>query len=123
MDPPPREDRPVRPRPDVGDLDLVCRRFDEAWEGGGRPRIEDYLGWLPPAAAPELLDRLIRIEMGVRRLRGEDPRPEEYAGRFAGVEADSPAGAVATWPLADATADLLEQTGSWGAEADALPRS
>jgi hypothetical protein len=26
------------------ELDRACDRFESAWRGGGRPRVEDYLG-------------------------------------------------------------------------------
>jgi WD40 repeat protein len=119
MDPLPLQDRPVPPRPNVREVDLLCRRFAGAWEGGERPRIEDYLAPLPPGGSPELLLRLIRIEMNLRRRRGEDPRPEDYLGRFEGVPADSLAGAIAARPLADSTVDM-EQTGPWEADAETV---
>jgi WD40 repeat protein len=117
MDPRPRQDRLVRPRPNTRESDLVCRRFTDAYERDERPRIEDYLALRPPGESAELLRRLIQIEMGFRRRRGEDPRLEEYAGRFEGVQLDEQAGATSTRSLAEATADM-EQTGPWEAQAD-----
>jgi hypothetical protein len=115
------ENRIVGPRPDIRDLDLVCRRFADAWENGERPHIEHYLTWLPHDASAELLPRLIQLEMDFRRRGGEDPKPEEYEGRFEGVRADSQASATATQSLADTTVALLEKTGLWDAKNDTAP--
>jgi WD40 repeat protein len=100
---------------------LVCRRFADAWESGERPRIEDYLAWLPHDASTELLTRLIQLEMDFRRRGGEDPRPEEYEGRFEGVRAESQASAIATQSLANTTVALLKKTGLLEAKTDTAP--
>jgi WD40 repeat protein/serine/threonine protein kinase len=63
-------------------LDQVCDRFEEAWVAGGRPRAEEFVAELPPAARPELLRELLRIELEQRRRRGEQPAADEYAARF-----------------------------------------
>jgi serine/threonine protein kinase len=67
-------------------VDEVCDRFEAAWKTaastGQRPRMEDYLG---DPAAPEhaiLLCELAVLDIGYRRLAGENPSVAEYQARF-----------------------------------------
>jgi tetratricopeptide (TPR) repeat protein len=66
----------------LGRIDEACDRFEDAWQAGHRPRLEDYLGG---AVGPELaarLRRLLRVELDYRRGRGEAPGKEEYRRAF-----------------------------------------
>src|SRR4051812_17931123 len=63
-------------------VDAVCLRYEQAWKAGGRPRPEDFLGGAAGPERPALLRELIALEVEYRRRLGEDPRPEEYRGRF-----------------------------------------
>jgi serine/threonine protein kinase len=63
-------------------LQQVCDRFEEAWQAGQRPRLEDYLSEAPETDHRHLLRELLRLEFHYRLRDGEDPRPEEYQGRF-----------------------------------------
>jgi serine/threonine protein kinase len=69
----------------LGALDRIVEiadRFESAWRRGLRPRIEAFLDEGPPAHRAELLHDLLRIELELRRERGESPHLDEYAGRF-----------------------------------------
>jgi len=66
----------------AGRLDLVCDRFEEAWLGGGSPRLEDFLLEVTEADRPALVRELLALELEYRGRRGERPVPEEYLQRF-----------------------------------------
>jgi serine/threonine protein kinase/formylglycine-generating enzyme required for sulfatase activity len=70
------------PRTLVHRAEGTCDRFEAAWKGGERPRIEDYLADVPEPERPDLLHDLILLEIDYRRLAGDPPRPEEYLARF-----------------------------------------
>src|SRR6267378_2156462 len=63
-------------------MDRVCDRFETAWKAGRRPRLERYLGKLPPTAQSELLRELLVLELEYRYQKGEKPQPQEYQLRF-----------------------------------------
>jgi hypothetical protein len=52
-------------------IDKVCDRFEQAWNQGQRPRIEDFLGELPEPDRPALLRELILLDVEQRRQGGE----------------------------------------------------
>src|SRR5262249_16748472 len=66
--------------------DEVCLRFEAAWREGGQPRIEDFLAAAPEPERPGLLRELVGLEIDYRRLRGENPRPEDYRDRFPALD-------------------------------------
>jgi WD40 repeat protein/tRNA A-37 threonylcarbamoyl transferase component Bud32 len=119
--------------------DLVCDRFEAAWDQDARPRIESYLEAMPEVVRPALLRELLAVELELRRRQGETPEPAEYRSRFApfapvvevvfaeGAPAAAakeqtvplpPAGAVPAGDLAPgcvfADYDLLEEVGRGG---------
>jgi serine/threonine-protein kinase len=66
----------------------VVERFEEAWEAGQRPLLDDYL----PADGPErgrLLEALVHIDLERRLKAAEKARVETYLGRYPEV-ADNP---------------------------------
>jgi hypothetical protein len=63
-------------------IDEVATRFDRAWRGGERPRIEDYLTGLAEPRRTKLLGELLRVELDYRRRAGESPTVAEYERRF-----------------------------------------
>jgi tetratricopeptide (TPR) repeat protein len=63
-------------------VDDACLRFEAAWNGGERPRIEDYLGAAAGEERASLLRELVPIEAFHRRAAGERPSAEEYRSRF-----------------------------------------
>jgi hypothetical protein len=66
----------------VGRLDETCDRFEDAWQSGQRPRLEDFLTAVEEQERPILFRRLLDVELTYRRQVGEAPTPEEYASRF-----------------------------------------
>jgi hypothetical protein len=54
-------------------VDALCDRFEDAWHGGEKPRIEDYLAAsdLPPARQPALLCELLKLERELRQGHAE----------------------------------------------------
>lgn len=71
------------PRTVAWDLDAVCERFASAWADADRPpRIEDFLADVSTSERPRLLDRLLALELSIRRRLGEDASPEDYRDRF-----------------------------------------
>jgi serine/threonine protein kinase len=65
------------------DLDAICERFEAAWRGPSKPRIEDFLkDHRDGDVYPVLEQELILLEVYYRRRDGEDPRLEDYAARF-----------------------------------------
>ncbi len=52
------------------------------------PRVEAYLARFPRLNRPEIIRRLLRHELALRRRRGEQPSAEECRARFPGVAAE-----------------------------------
>ena len=65
-------------------IDRACDRLLATWEGGGRPRLEDYLGAVAAEYRPALLRDLLAAEIDARLRRGERPERREYGDRFPG---------------------------------------
>ncbi|HVS38151.1 MAG TPA: protein kinase [Gemmataceae bacterium] len=55
---------------------------ERALPGDPPPRVEAYLARFPQMNRPEMVRRLLRHEMALRRRRGENPPVEEYRLRF-----------------------------------------
>ncbi len=85
MNPPPVEPESL-PLPLARQVDEVCCRFEADWQNGRRPRIEDCLAGTTGPQRRVLACELIRVEVHYRRLAGEQPRPADYAERFAALE-------------------------------------
>src|SRR6516162_10516637 len=71
------EPAPTLPAEDWSALKDVVRRFEQAWHGAPRPRIDDYL----PAGGPlrsRALVELAHIDLELRLKSGEAARVEEY---------------------------------------------
>jgi Inner membrane component of T3SS, cytoplasmic domain len=73
----------TRPGSDLAQdtLDQAIDRFEEAWEKGGRPVIEDFLP-AEVAGRRDALVHLVHIELERRLKAGEAARAEEYLSRF-----------------------------------------
>ena len=78
-DPGPRDNEGLSPTI-IGRIELVCDRFESAWRGEARPRIEDY--W-QEADGPDLLRELLVLELAYRVRRHDHPSPADYRPRFA----------------------------------------
>jgi serine/threonine-protein kinase len=59
-------------------VDEACQRFEKAWQAGGRPVIEEYLGKTAGPERERLVRQLIRLEVHYRVRHGEAPLPQEY---------------------------------------------
>ena len=86
-----------------GRLIAAVERFEAAWRGGGRPRIEDHLREAGASRRSRWLCELIRLELELRARDGESPRREDYLDRFPGGSAEVDA----------AFADLTEPPAAW----------
>ncbi|MBV8554165.1 MAG: serine/threonine-protein kinase PknK, partial [Planctomycetaceae bacterium] len=65
-------------------IDRICDQFEAAWQAGGRPRIEAFLGAAPEPDRPALLRELLDLELDLRDVGGERPSVQEYRARFPG---------------------------------------
>ena len=63
-------------------VDGLCDRFEAAWAGGARPKIEDFLGELKGDESDLALRELLPLELALRRADGDEPSPAEYHARF-----------------------------------------
>lgn len=61
----------------------VCLAFEEAWNVGRQPRLEDYLRATVKPDRSALLKALLLIELVYRRRFGQQPTEQEYRVRFA----------------------------------------
>lgn len=66
----------------VQQLDVICNAFLRDWNSGLGPAIEDRLDSIERAYRPELFQRLLSVELRMRRSRGEVPTSDEYIARF-----------------------------------------
>ena len=60
----------------------LCFEFDNAWEAGDHPQIEDYLQRAEPADLALALQQLVAAEVANRRQDGEEVVADEYRDRF-----------------------------------------
>ncbi len=71
------------------EVDSVVRRFEEVWQNGGRPNIDDFL---PREDRPSLyravLIQLVQVDFERRRKLGETVRWEDYRERYPRLSAD-----------------------------------
>ncbi len=63
-------------------IELACKQFRTAWEGGQHPRIEDYVAFASANCRSELLRRLVVQELTCRSRSGETAAAEEFERRF-----------------------------------------
>src|SRR5262249_21148666 len=64
----------------------ICDRFEDAWQSGARPGIENFLGDVAELDRPALLRELVLLDLYYRRRAGEEPSPDDYR-RFAAFDA------------------------------------
>ncbi len=64
------------------EVDRLCDEFEQAWQAGQQPQIEDFLNRIPEPAREALLRELIVTELEVRRHHGAPASLEEYRQRF-----------------------------------------
>jgi WD40 repeat protein/tetratricopeptide (TPR) repeat protein len=75
-------------------VDRLCDEFEDAWQAGQRPRIEDYLGDASGEERDELLRWLIPLDVKYRRHYGETPDLRYYLGLSPSLPDDWLAGIV-----------------------------
>ncbi len=63
-------------------VDQICRQFENAWNAGQKPRIEEFLTGLDETIRHEALTELLAVELELRRTNVETPRLDEYLQRF-----------------------------------------
>lgn len=63
-------------------IDVICDRFEAAWQSGERPSLEEYIARVNAVEQSELLSQLLPLEIEYRRARGESPTAADYAERF-----------------------------------------
>src|SRR5262249_1472724 len=51
-------------------IDVLCDQFEDAWQKGKKPRIEDYLTQVPEAERSTLLRHLMKVELELRHIEG-----------------------------------------------------
>jgi serine/threonine protein kinase len=75
-----------RPGPPASSLDSriegICVCFEDAWKAGGRPSLQQYLDEVAPEERAALFPELLKLELYYRRLKGEQPTPDDYRPRF-----------------------------------------
>ena len=52
-------------------IDRIATYFDRAWHRGEHPQIEDYLAGVAELRRCQVLEELLRVELGNRRDAGE----------------------------------------------------
>jgi serine/threonine protein kinase/tetratricopeptide (TPR) repeat protein len=80
------------PRTDWDRMEEILERFEEAWQGGQPPAIEDYLK-ARDIDVRKLLVELVHADLECRLKTGEDVRVENYFGRYPQI-ADNPEAAL-----------------------------
>ncbi len=63
-------------------IDEVCLAFEDAWQAGARPSLEDLIAESPPSDQAPLLRELLVLELHYRREQDETPEEREYQARF-----------------------------------------
>src|SRR5262249_33556493 len=63
-------------------IDEVCDRFEDAWQMGQRPAIEEYVGGTSQPSHSLLLRELLGLELQYRCQKGEVLDAEDYVARF-----------------------------------------
>ncbi|HEY7427717.1 MAG TPA: protein kinase [Gemmataceae bacterium] len=59
-------------------IDALCERFENAWQAGQRPRLDDYLSEVAESERSHLLRELIALDIDYRRQLGEKPEARDY---------------------------------------------
>jgi eukaryotic-like serine/threonine-protein kinase len=69
--------------PDVGQrIDVACERFEDAWQSGSSPRIEEFVTEPDGSGRAALVRELVLLDVRYRRRSGEFPSPGDYATLF-----------------------------------------
>lgn len=63
-------------------IDRVCESFEQAWQAGGSPRIEQFLSEVDTRVQTVLFAELLRLDCEYRSKAGELPSQADYLPRF-----------------------------------------
>jgi len=63
-------------------VDAVCMAFEAAWQAGGQPQLEAYLGRVQEPAHSVLVRELILLDLEYRHRAGERPTVDSYCVRL-----------------------------------------
>ncbi len=74
-------------------VDQVCRRFQDEWNSGRQPAIEETLSTCNEASTDDevrrlLLEELIILDVALRKKQGESPQLDDYVSRFSSSKID-----------------------------------
>src|SRR5947209_19708144 len=73
--------KPARPEETGGRYESLYKRFDDAWQRGEEPRLDDYLP-VDPGERQAVLAELVQMDLEYRMKAGRPARVEEYWNRF-----------------------------------------
>jgi len=82
------------PPPALDRVDRLCDEFEDAWQRGPQPRIEDFLGDDSGDERDELLHWLIPLDVAYRRQHEEMPEIRDYLGLSPTLSVDWLAGVI-----------------------------
>ncbi len=68
-------------------IDALCDEFEHALNAGGSPRIEEFLSRVSADLRMSALQELLKVEIELRRDRGEQVGAQDYLARFSDSEA------------------------------------
>ena len=106
-------------------IDELRKQFAAQLSAGRLPSLEEHLASIPVSKRSLLLQLLLSVEIVHRQRLGEEPRPEDYTGRFPGeVEAIAAAFAAAAESRSDwkiPAADEPERGSSFDGTLDYRP--
>jgi serine/threonine-protein kinase len=85
---PSKDDQYTLPESKALYVDQICNRFEEAWQTGSRPRMEDYLADVGDPMRSALVRELVLLDIDYRRLSGEDPQPADYLAAFTTLDSE-----------------------------------
>jgi serine/threonine-protein kinase len=77
-----RNDRLLLPADLVALVDETCDDFENALKGEQRPSIKPFLARVPEQGRAVLFRELLGLDLDYRKLRGEQPTPEDYLAHF-----------------------------------------
>ncbi len=87
-------------------IDDQCDVFEEAWDGGNRPAISDFLEAVPDSGRGDLIGELLALELELRVRAGESPQLAAYKAQYSGHE--------------DRVEQAFEELQSWAESTDVL---
>src|SRR5262245_22999362 len=73
---------PSLPVAQLRQIDELCDRFEQAWQAGVRPAIEDYLSNATDVNGDDFFSALLSVELELRRAEQPLPDRTEYLRRF-----------------------------------------